>query len=561
MKQFGWSVPFRWSLAIFVLTLWAYVWQGSNAWWTIHDGIDSEVSFRVLPLHAGVLFSTSNDALVPQVMNGLPRNSFNASSFNFISLLFALLPAAWAYLINTVLVKLVAFLGMYLLLSQKVVRGAYSEWLAGALALGFASLPVYAVYGITVPGLPLLLWSYWSILQGKSRAHWLTVVLYPFWSSFVLGGFAVVLLSGTAFLVALLRANRIVAFRALAITLVLGVLFFVSDFNLFNQFLFNKDYVPHRTDWVMTAYTLKVSVYSAFMMWWKGQYHAPSEHLVLLLGFPFLFYFGRKALLQEKVFVVAFCLVTAFALLYGFWRWQPVAELRSHFSLLKTFQFDRFFFLNPVLWIVAFAAATNVVRSPKSRSAISVFALLYPVVVLATNSEWKANALGRCADRTAIRWNDYFVPETMADAMRTIGESPASYRTICIALDPAVPQLAGFYTLDSYQNNYPIEYKRQFRQLISCELVPNNSFDAWGSKCVVPYHDVDPETGVLNSLNIDFDTLRDMGGKVVFSLLPLNEEHIPVHLAKQYPDAYNGWDLYVYVVGKKESQESGLAAR
>lgn len=48
----------------------------------------------------------------------------------------------------------------------------------------------------------------------------------------------------------------------------------------------------------------------------------------------------------------------------------------------------------------------------------------------------------------------------------------------------------GFYTVDGYSNNYPLEYKHRFREVIAAELEKNEEvrvyFDLW-------------ETGVIYS--------------------------------------------------------------
>jgi len=95
-----------------------YVLNGENSVIKISDNLDSEILYRLLPKQSGTLFSISNDATVPQIMNGLKRNCLNASAFNFVTLLFFLFSPFYAYLINFIIAKSIAFLGMYLLLKK-----------------------------------------------------------------------------------------------------------------------------------------------------------------------------------------------------------------------------------------------------------------------------------------------------------------------------------------------------------------------------------------------------------------------------------------------------------
>ena len=50
------------------------------------------------------------------------------------------------------------------------------------------------------------------------------------------------------------------------------------------------------------------------------------------------------------------------------------------------------------------------------------------------------------------------------------------YRVASIGLHPAIAQYNGFYTLDSYNNFYPLTYKYQFRKIIENELEKNKRF-------------------------------------------------------------------------------------
>ena len=61
------------------------------------------------------------------------------------------------------------------------------------------------------------------------------------------------------------------------------------------------------------------------------------------------------------------------------------------------------------------------------------------------------------------------------------------YRVASIGIHPAIAQYNGFYTLDTYNNFYPLSYKHEFRKIIEKELEKNkkirNYFDAWGGRC------------------------------------------------------------------------------
>ena len=104
-------------------------------------------------------------------------------------------------------------------------------------------------------------------------------------------------------------------------------------------------------------------------------------------------------------------------------------------------------------------------------------------------------------------------------------------------MHPTIAQYNGFYTLDSYQNLYSLEYKNKFREIIADELEKNhrmkNYFDAWGSRCYVFVAELfgkgkcylncsKYETDSIDHFEIDTKALSALGGKYIFSAVPIN---------------------------------------
>ena len=124
-----------------------YIINGENSVIKISDNLDSEILFRLLPKQSGTLFSISNDTVVPQIMNGLKRNSLNASALSFITLLFFLFTPFWAYLINFIIAKSLAFFGMYLVMNKYIFKDIPKnrELISAILAAGFTLLYAYTI--------------------------------------------------------------------------------------------------------------------------------------------------------------------------------------------------------------------------------------------------------------------------------------------------------------------------------------------------------------------------------------------------------------------------------
>ena len=87
---------------------------GKDAYVLIHDNLDSEFVYYHVLKESGNLFNYDSSAVVPQVFNGLNTRYFH-SEFSLIRLFFYALPSFWAYWMNSLLVRLIGLLGMFLL--------------------------------------------------------------------------------------------------------------------------------------------------------------------------------------------------------------------------------------------------------------------------------------------------------------------------------------------------------------------------------------------------------------------------------------------------------------
>ncbi len=127
-------------------------------------------------------------------------------------------------------------------------------------------------------------------------------------------------------------------------------------------------------------------------------------------------------------------------------------------------------------------------------------------------------------------------------------------------MHPSVAQYNGFYTLDSYQNNYRLEYKHEFRNIIASELDKNEElriyFDYWGSRCNVFSSELRKTYDLMcakeynayvNNLSIDTEALRKMGGEYILSAVIIgNYKELNLKFLKKFSDKNSMWDIYLY---------------
>src|ERR1051326_9215735 len=86
--------------------------RGENSYVLIHDNLDDEFDYIAALRQSGTLFNYSSDAMIPNLMNGIPRIFFR-SGLNLTFLFFHFFSPINAYIVNHLVVHLIGFSGMY----------------------------------------------------------------------------------------------------------------------------------------------------------------------------------------------------------------------------------------------------------------------------------------------------------------------------------------------------------------------------------------------------------------------------------------------------------------
>ena len=553
--------------------------NGENNVFHIYDNLDSEITVRTIPKTEGNLFSISNDEIIPQMVNGLKRNALNASATKIETLLFYFFPAVYAYLLNYILVMFVAFAGMYLLFSNYILNKLpnQNKLIASVLALTFVTLPFFTIYGMAVLGAPLLVYCILNILNDRHKTlSWLYVIIYPFNSSLVLGGYVVV---GLLFIVGLwylFKKNKEVANKLIGISVLIGSLFIVAEINLFNQFLFDESFVSHRTDWdptfdqvVQGAETLGFwrAIKRAKMVLITGEMNNKTFPRFIMLFFLFMMAFRFKSMVNDKNIKLLVASMILISLLYGFYfsDLYPWVWLKNHFMILKTFRIDRFFFFLPVLWYLLFALLLKKAIESKKQWIIVVAYTFLTINLFYTswNGKLKTSAAISLGSKvpSMITWERFFAEDLFEKIKQDINQPLDSFRTVNFGFAPAITLYNGFYTLDLYSNNYPLEYKKQFREIIAPELDKSPkwkaSFDKWGGNCFIVSSEFIykwgppfvPNIKSLHKLEINTEALYNMGGRYMLSAIEIeNYKDINMKFMKKYTDENTPLTIYLYKV-------------
>jgi hypothetical protein len=554
------------SIGVVIMTLVPILILGEASYFTVHDNLDSEFVYKRILVESGQAWDLGSQTVVQRVMNGIPRTGFR-SGLDVSLLLFVFFSPHVAYILNYLLVHAVAFVGMVLLLKAHFLTDHSHRWIVWTVATAFASIPFYSQFGLSVAGQPLLLLSFLNILMRKQTlVDFIIIVTFPFYSHivlvapFIIGALAVI---GGMEMFRLKEMNWSYCIAVVVLVLVYGGV----ELQMIKA-VFAESFVSHRTVWDRwNDLDLMSNVKRAVDVLVSSQYHAGSIPTVVVwaCGIAALIqqFFKRKTdgqLLGLVLFIVAVGGVA------GFHDWI-VYYLGAAIPLLRSFNITRLCFLLPLAFMLLLAIALREMVSSRRLQAFGWLAVCAQIFfTLNMNAEFKINLkvlAGRSIEEPTYR--AFFAPDLLSSIDRHIGRPKEDYRVVSIGIHPSVAQFNGFYTLDSYQTTYPLEYKRQFRRIMEKELakseVLRDYYDGWGNRCYIFVSELGKSSlygktsgKVVNHLELNTSQLRAMGGEYVLSAVEiLNYTENDLSFDGKFSDSSSYWDIYLYKVLQKPS--------
>lgn len=161
--------------------------------------------------------------------------------------------------------------------------------------------------------------------------------------------------------------------------------------------------------------------------------------------------------------------------------------------------------------------------------------------------------------KTGISFKAFYANNIFEKIDKTINIDKSSYRVASIGIHPAIARYNGFYTADGYLPSFPLQYKKQFRKIISKELDKNallkKSFDNWGSRCYIFADDVgynfipDKKSNKMITININPQALHALNIQYIFSSYEItNATDNSLEFSCLYKDSQAAWNIYMYHV-------------
>ncbi len=567
---------------------------GQDASFRISDFLDDEV---VQLLFNGKYLFASPDTIVEEWLSGVPFASIQAPCFLLV-FFFKFLSFYHAILLISLFGVVCAYIGMYLL-CDKLMMGE-RRYFSIMAALLFCMLPYYPSYGLSSVGLPLVVWASINLCEDKEGGklrylpYYLTILIYALSSSLIWAGYFVVGFTFVAMVILVVRKHK--GSIRLLISGVMMTAVYCYVFRATIACVLFGTYTPHRSD-EGRVYIAENFVDNFIEMFKYGQYHAPSLHtyimafslVVILMGWIFYKRLNRK--IRNKVWITSFIWMTALgiALFHAFYGSEIGYQLRGYMGGLESFQLDRVYWMYPMLWYAelalgaglffdiaqvaldmildAWKALGRILTADIRRRILQIASAGFTVVVTVffvyyithhqNSVEYYAN-LQRLQNQETehISYREFYDHELFDKVEDYIGRVQSEYRVGCIGFVPAIASVNGFYTVDGYSTNYPLDYKREFREVIAGELdksaVLKQYYDDWGSRCYLfsaelglDYDIRKNENITIQNLQIDTEKLKDFGCEYIFSAVEIeNASDINMELLEVFEG--EAIELFVY---------------
>lgn len=586
-------LPLWWiGLLLLAVTFVPYLVLGEGSVFPIHDQLDETLMTYLL--NAKYL-GTGTD-FFPELLGGINASGMQPSAVLFVPL-YKFLPAFAAFVVQFFIVSIAGFLGMYG--SVKEITG--SSILAAAMAGCFCLLPVQPVYGLSGLGVPMLLYCFLCLYKRKHTAgSFAGILFFGLTTHLVLIGYVVLGFWLLAILWMLMK-KRHNPFLYAGFLWLAGIYIGVNH-SLFAELLFGRSgYVSHREELVNYAAPFWETVKGLFL---DSAQHAPSLHRSLILPIFVMLILGlifrKKMKAEGRISLLAawlgLLLLAGIALLYGVCHLPVVVDFKNSCSgFLRYFQLERFYWLYPSGWYLEFAlcfsmwwsggkrepeltengerkkvsdtgrklrSAAQALCSAPSFQLLVLALLLLPAlqeIKLESNFYLNVNQMNNGSGITGyITWESYYAEDLMEQLEEVIGRDIRTYRVAHLGMSPAPSLMHGFYTVDGYSNNYPLEYKHLFRRVIEKELVKNEQtrlyFDQWGSRCYL-FNGATGNAWMLGkaqeikyeNLEFDMDALRELGCEYIFSAGEiLDGEEMGLTFLGYYETDIGYWGVWLY---------------
>lgn len=564
----------EWFGIVLIMILMApIIYLGEGCMFDFHDQLDETIlSYVFAARYPGV-------DIYEQMMHGVPIEGLKPSAVLFV-LLYYIFPVLTAFKLQYMVVISAAFYGMYGCV-KKYTDSSIVAFLCGT---AFAMIPFRPVYGLSVVGVPLCIWCLLVLKECMSKPKGtyglrdickfappiMGIVFFALTSHLVLVGYALIIVLAMVWLI--IRINRRRNDKHILCTVfILCIVYALTNLDLILQLFNQTTFISHREESIAYGVGFWDSVFQ--MLLEGGSLHTMSYHIFIYIPFviAIILLVLKKGSEENKKYAKYIIVTLIFMFFnivqYSILRSEAVIEIKQQMGgMIKSFQFERFCWLMPAAWYLLLGLSLATIwRNIGKKNyilALSVVVILYMPTLLniARSSIFyqNINQIRKGNESGNMSWENLYSEDVMEAIELHIGRDMSEYRVASLGMCPVVPLMHGFYTIDGYSNNYPLEYKQEFREIIEEDIALNYSieayYDNWGSRAYLfhsewgTYYQLSKKDNVqVENLHFDFDKMRDMECEYLFSAAEITDaQDYGLELEGCFESDSSWWRIWVY---------------
>lgn len=269
-------------------------------------------------------------------------------------------------------------------------------------------------------------------------------------------------------------------------------------------------------------------------------------------------YQGKKAKHREKVAALYILLVIA-AILSVLWNCTPFVNIRLALGgPFPYFQADRIYWCFPFAWMLILGLCLDEVIDYKEKeqgskttsvnasglipncflkgvttSFVMILTFVEFLLIFRDSTLNKNIRLLLLSNYQQVTWESIYMDDVFSQIDECLEKDKASYSVLSLGMYPSIALYHGYICADGYSNNYDVEYKHEFRELMEKQLENNEEarryYDDWGNRvylCDAPYgingfvskknekHYEDPQ--------YDLAKMKEMNIRYLFAAMPVD---------------------------------------
>jgi hypothetical protein len=545
-----------------------YLFQWEDSIWYANDYLELVVPWQKLLIDSGAIFEPNN-FLISGLLKELPRGLF-PSEFSLETWLFYFFEPIMAILINKILIQLIGYFSALCFLNFFFEKG--DKFLISMLSLAWATLGYWPAAGIGSAAYPLVFLIFYKLFKEQSLriSQILFLIFFAFFSHLYLHGFFIGILIFLFGIFYFLKDKMVRTGYWISFLVFVGS-YMIFNYRMLDMYFFQRDwFTTHRVEYEYLSFgayhdNLFEGVSSLVL---NGAFHSFLTSPLLFAGILLLIFLNKRKLFFLKPAILTFFGAVFLAFLTMLVKYIPFVELIG-LEGFSQFAYDRFsFFVGPLMF---FSFSFLILKSDfKINSSyykkIFLFVLIgYQVLILDNNFK---NILVKPITGIGEKYPNFeeFYAKKQFINIKNILDTASQqkgYYVLSLGIHPGVAVFNGLKSLDGYSGSYPLEYKKEFYQIIKDELGEEsdenwlyNHFMGWGNKCYLfnqDYGDLFLQTKWNENNPIffpkyNYQKIREMGGEFILSAYPIvDPNNLLLLQVSEYSNS--AWKIYIYKIG------------